>query len=201
MEADTLKEILPNCKRPEDWAQALSDVMPQYGIETPVQVAAFLSQVGHESGHLNTLVENLNYGTNGLLTTFKKYFASETVAAQYARNPEKIANRVYALRMGNGDEASGDGWKYRGRGILQVTGRNNYAACSQKLFGDDRLLDNPDLLLEPEHAVASALWYWESRNIADYSDDIVKVTKLVNGGTHGIEDRTDIYEKALGSLA
>lgn len=201
MEQEQLKEILPHCKDTEGWAQALSAVLPEYGIESPVEIAAFLSQVGHESASLNTLQENLNYGVNGLMTTFKKYFANEAVAQEYARKPEKIANRVYAGRMGNGSEESGDGWKYRGRGILQVTGKNNYAACSQKLFGDDRLLDNPDLLLEPEHAVASALWYWDSRNIKQHSEDVVQVTKMVNGGTIGLSDRQEIYNRALETLA
>jgi putative chitinase len=120
------KQLFPRSQNPENWAQSMNDVFPTYEINTPRRVAAFLAQCGHESGGWTVFEENLNYSAKGLMGIFKKYFPTEDIANQYARQPQKIANRVYANRMGNGDEASNDGWTYRGRGPIQLTGRSNY---------------------------------------------------------------------------
>lgn len=197
---DKLKAILPNCKSPEIWAQVLNDLLPSYRIDTSIRVSQFIAQTGHESAHYNTLRENLNYSADALRRVFGKYFPNDQMAAQYARQPEKIANRVYANRMGNGNEASGDGWLYRGRGIIQITGKNNYRMCSRYIFDDERLLQDPGLLLEPEYAVRSACWYWLANDINKVAEDVRTVTRIINGGSHGLADREQLYAKALKVL-
>ena len=179
-----------NAKDCEYYIDALNKVLPQYGITTPIRLAHFLAQVIHESGHLRFKLENLNYSAAALRGVFGKYFQNDEIAKEYERKPEKIANRVYANRMGNGDEKSGDGWKYRGRGLIQLTGSDNYKACGAALNLD--LTANPDLLCEnPEVIVASACWFWNSRKLNELADldDLVALTKKVNGGTNGLEDR------------
>jgi putative chitinase len=184
--------MVPACRDPISWQPLISDALEGWSEE---QTAAFIAQCAHESSHFNILSENLNYSAKALLTTFKKYFNEET-AVDYERQPARIANRVYANRMGNAGEFSGDGYKYRGRGILQVTGKNNYQACSQHLFQDDRLLQTPDLLTEKKYALESALWYWDANNLLEV-DDFVLLTKKINGGTHGLAERTTLYNRAL----
>jgi putative chitinase len=168
-----------------------------------IRLAHFLAQIIHESGNFAYSEENLNYSVEGLLTIFSKYFDNRALAEQYARKPEKIANRVYANRMGNGDEASGDGWNYRGRGLIQLTGKNNYKACGDALGLD--LVNKPVLLsmdvensVNAENSVKAACWYWRSRGINTFADkdDIAAVTKLVNGGMNGIADRIKILQRA-----
>jgi putative chitinase len=166
----------------------INEALVKFQINTPLRISHFLAQLLHESGNLLRTIENLNYGAPGLLSTFRKYFTVEQ-ATQYARKPEKIAARVYANRMENGDEATGDGWKYRGRGYIQLTGKSNYKALTESLNVD--FVANPDLVATPQYAALSAGWYWNSRGInklAD-ADDILKVTKAINGGTIGLEDR------------
>lgn len=195
---EQFKLIFPKCKEPQTWLTAITEVLPQFGIESKNQIACFLAQCGHESGEFNTIVENLNYRAERLLVVFPKYF-NATTASLYAGNPEKIANLIYAKRMGNGNEASGDGWKFRGKGIIQLTGKNNHLACSMALFGDDRLVTNPELLLTKENAVKSACWFWNSNHLNTYADtlDIVTLTKKINGGVIGIEQRTALLNKIL----
>ena len=123
---DQLKQMVKGIPYAEEWHEALDQLLPDYEIDTPQRVAAFIAQCAHESGNFRFLRENLNYSAKGLMTTFKKYFPTEALATQYQRQPERIANRVYANRMGNGDEASGDGWRYCGRGLIQLTGKDNY---------------------------------------------------------------------------
>jgi len=168
-------------------------------IDTTARLAAFIAQVGHESGNFARIEENLNYSTEGLLATFKSRFTPET-ALQYARNPEKIANYVYGNRLGNGSEASGDGWKYRGRGLIQITGKSNYYECGKGLSVD--LVSDPTLLLNPEFACRSAGWYWNRTNLNLIADrgDIKEITKKINGGYIGLQDRVDRYNLALNSL-
>ena len=180
----------------EEYIDPLNKVLPENGIDTPLRVAHFLAQVIHESGHFKTNVENLNYSSSALQSVFKKYFPNETIANQYARQPEKIANRVYANRMGNGNEESGDGWKYRGRGLIQLTGKNNYTACKTDMKID--IVKNPDLLLVPEYALKSACWFWNKNNLNQYADkdDITTITKRINGGTNGLEDRKTNLKRA-----
>jgi putative chitinase len=149
-------------------APFLAKYMKQYGIDTPLRQAHFLAQVGHESGSLNTLVENLNYSADGLRKIFSRYFTTQTLAEQYARKPLEIASRVYASRMGNGDEKSQDGWKYRGRGLIQVTGFSNYSAF-KKDTGID-VISNPNYLATIEGAVHSACWFWHKNKLNALAD-------------------------------
>jgi putative chitinase len=160
---------------------------------TDEQAAHFFGQTAHETGGFKAFSENLNYSSKGLMTTFKKYFADAAVASRYARNPENIANRVYASRMGNGDEASGDGWKYRGRGALQLTGKSNYEAFA-KWLGKPELLSAPDAVAT-EYAFDSARFFFDRNKLWAICDKgvndetILALTKRINGGTHGLEDR------------
>lgn len=191
-----LKQLSPKLKNIPEWVVQLNTLLPHYNINTNIRVAAFLSQTAHESAGFTRLVENLNYSSSGLLTVFSKYFTKE-LAEKYARKPELIANRVYGNRMGNGDEASGDGYKFRGRGILQVTGKNNYEQLSLYLFKDSRLLSNPDYLITIEGAINSALWFWDKNKLNTIADtgDTTKLTKRINGGTNGLQDRQLKYNK------
>lgn len=176
----------------EDEALKLSKkyktLLNKYGVNTPLRLAHFFAQIKHES-NLKPISENLNYSAQGLIKTFFKYFQNATIAQEYARKPEKIANRVYANRMRNGDELSGDGWKYRGRGFIQITGKNNYKSLSKDTGID--YISNPDLLLTEADSMISALWYWDKVNANDKADkdDIVSITKAINGGLNGISHR------------
>lgn len=188
---EQIKPIIPdmNWARAESYLPYLNTVLPEFEINTPLRKAHFLAQLAHESGGLKYLEENLNYSAQGLRSVFGKYFKTTEIAEEYARKPEKIANRVYANRMGNGDEQSGDGWKYRGRGLIQLTGKSNY-----QRFAVDYSIDcvnNPDLLLGPKTALISACWFWKKNNINTYADadDIHMVTKRINGGNNGILHR------------
>jgi len=175
--------------------------LPKYAIVTAYRQAHFIAQVAHESGGFNHLVENLNYSAKALRTVFGKYFPTEDMAEQYARQPEMIANVVYADRMGNGNTESGDGWKYRGRGLIQLTGKDNYQKCSEFVGVD--LLNEPDRLAQDATiAVAAACWYWDSRNLNNYAeeDDIITITKRINGGLHGLQDREQLLGLCKGVL-
>lgn len=167
----------------------------KYAINTVNRKAGFIAQTMHESGGYRLMVENLNYSAKGLLATFKKYFTPEE-AAKYERKPEMIANRAYANRMDNGPEASGDGWKYRGRGFIQLTGKHNYSKFSTSI--GKPLEESVKYLETIEGAIFSAAWYWQERKINKYCDenDIVGMTKAINGGTVGLDERTRLYAKA-----
>jgi putative chitinase len=195
--------MFPKNKNAQAWTTALVDVLPTYQIDTPERIASFLAQCGHESAGFTVLQENLNYSAEGLNKIFHKYFPTLESAQPYARHPEMIANRVYANRMGNGDEHSGEGYRYRGRGPIQLTGKDNYAACSDFLFQDDTLLQNPDMLLDPEYALHSACWFWWKNDLNNYADsaDLVTMTKRINGGTIGLEDRIAHYNQAMEIFA
>lgn len=162
-------------------ARRYKSLLERNGINTPLRLAHFFAQISHES-NLMPISENLNYSAKGLMTVFKKYFPNTAIANNYARKPEAIANRVYANRMGNGNEASGDGWRYRGRGFIQLTGRNNYQALSNHFKVD--YVRNPDLLLNEADAMMSALWFWNTNRINRFADidDLDKVSDLVNIG-------------------
>lgn len=177
--------------RAKVWAPSLVNNLPKYEINTALRISHFLAQCLHESGGFTLLVENLNYSQQGLRKVFPKYFPDDNIAFKYARQPKWIGSRVYAGRMGNGSETSGEGYLYRGRGLIMTTGKSTYSECSKFLYGDERLLTQPELLETPEGAILSACWFWTKNNlnkIAD-SDNIVKVTKVVNGGSIGAEDR------------
>jgi putative chitinase len=179
----------------EKYITALNAAMTEFEINTPARRAMFLAQCCHESGHFRAVSENLNYKAESLARVFPKYF-KDVDPSDYAKQPEKIANRVYASRMGNGDEESGDGYRFRGRGLIQLTGKSNYTACSEDLEVD--LLENPDYLTTPEGAARSAAWFWNANDLNKYADadDIVGCTKRVNGGTIGLEERTELYNEA-----
>ena len=163
--------------------------------------AGFIAQCAHESGNFCHAAENLNYKAAGLMHVFPKYFPDELHASMYEHQPEKIANRIYANRMGNGDEASGDGYKYRGRGFIQLTGKDNYTKCGHAI-GKDLTMD-PDYLTTPEGALKSALWFWNAHNLSMLADtdDVLHMTKKINGGTIGLEERTALYHKAKEVLS
>jgi putative chitinase len=176
-------------------AQVLSEipsVMEKFSITSPLRLAHFLSQCAHESGNFKAVTENLNYGAKGLRSIFGKYFKDDASAKAFERKPERIANKVYASRMGNGDEASGDGWKFRGRGYIQLTGKDNYSQFDKVV--EDDILANPDFI-DTKYPLMSAAFFYEKNKLWKICDggadkeDVIAVTKRVNGGTHGLEDR------------
>jgi len=187
---DTDEEII------EKFVEDLNAVMEFYEINNKQRISMFLAQVGHESGGLRTIKENLNYSADRLKVIFPKYFRGVDTAP-FAKNPQKIANRVYASRMGNGDEASGDGYRYCGRGLIQLTGKSNYQAFAQDM--NMSLEEATEWMNTEEGAAWSAGWFWDSRELNQYADkgDILTVTKKINGGTIGLEDRKSHYEAAL----
>lgn len=197
-----LKNIIPRNQNVEDWYNALIKFMPQYNINTTKRIAAFLAQCAHESGEFSSTKENLNYRPETLVKLFGKYFDLAT-AQKYCAMPNKqeaIANRIYANRMGNGNEASGDGYKYRGRGLIQLTGKDNYTRYAKSLNGK---LDEIVKQLETfDGCVQSACWFWNTNNLNRWADtgDILTLTKKINGGTIGIDDRIKHYEHALHIL-
>jgi putative chitinase len=169
--AEQFSELFPRCADPDGWVEAMNEVFPEYGIDTPQRIAAFIAQCGHESGGWRVFSENLNYSAKALNAVFGKYFArAGRDAEEYHRQPEKIANVVYANRMDNGDTDSGDGWRFRGRGPIQLTGRANYTKFSE--WADlPEVLDRPDIVAEDkEVALKSALFYWDTNNLTRYSD-------------------------------
>ena len=201
--AAKLQECLPNNKEIDLWFPVLQRYFEKYEINTIQRVAAFLAQCGHESMDFTITHENLNYSAQGLTGTFKKYFPTLDDATLYERQPEKIANKVYSNRMGNGTEDSGDGWKFCGRGILQITGHDNYNECSQFVFQDNRLLTTPDWLESKEGCVAGACWFWTNHKLNDLADqdDIKEITHKINGGYIGLDDRTARYNNCCDILA
>ena len=174
----------------------------KYKINTPKRISHFLAQVNYESGYMNYVEENLNYSAERLLKVFPKYFKTIDEAKEFEYKGEKIANKVYANRMGNGDEQSGDGYRYRGRGLIQLTGKNNYLKFS-KWYNDSKIfVDNPDLLIQPQFAVLSAFFYWDTHKLNDYIVDNVDdytickvITKKINGGYNGLAERFRLYKK------
>jgi putative chitinase len=196
-----LQQIIPKNKYVSYWYQALQQLLPQYEINTTERIAAFLAQCAHESGGFVFIKENLNYRWASLRKTFPKYFPTDALAQQYEKQPEKIANRVYANRMGNGPEESGDGYRFCGRGLIQVTGRENYSwfAASLQISPEEA----SEYMETFEGAAQSACWFWESNNLNQWADkgDILTLTKRINGGTIGLEDRKKHYEHCLHILS
>ena len=183
---------------PDDVIAQIPSVMSTFKIDTALRLSHFLAQCGHESAGFKAVQENLNYGAKGLLGIFKKYFPTEAKALQYERKPEKIANLVYGSRMGNGDEASGDGYKFRGRGYIQLTGKNNYAAFGKAINED--ITANPDLV-STKYPLLSAAWFWSSNSLNALADkgaddaSVTAITKRVNGGTIGLPDRIKHFKE------
>lgn len=193
---DQLKQIVPGNPYIEQWYEALVVLLPDYDINTKPRVAAFLAQCAHESGGFRAIKENLNYRAVTLRKIFPKYFPTDELAAQYAGRPEKIANKVYGGRMGNGPEESGDGFRYCGRGLIQLTGKDNYTRYAQSL--EISVEEAGEHLTTFEGCVQSACWFWEANNLNQWADkgDILTLTKRINGGTIGLEDRKRHYEHA-----
>ena len=200
---EQLKELLPKNPYVEQWHSALSKLLPDYEINTPQRVAAFIAQCSHESAGFMVLKENLNYRAASLRKVFPKYFPDDEIAQQYAsmkNKQEAIANRVYASRMGNGPEESGDGYRYCGRGLIQLTGKDNYTRYAQSL--EISVEEASEHLTTFEGCVQSAAWFWEANNLNQWADkgDILTLTKRINGGTIGLEDRIKHYNHALEVL-
>lgn len=177
------------------WAKPLTDACARFFIDSPARLAAFIAQVGHESASLTALSENLNYSAEALVRVWPTRLTPLTATA-YARQPEKIANLVYANRMGNGPEITGDGWRYRGRGPIQITGKANYGDAGQAI--GEFLVPKPERVLEPAIGALVAAWFWSNRGLNRLADagEFDKITKAINGGTNGAADRQDRHERA-----
>ena len=200
---EQLKQLLPKNPYIDYWHAALTKLLPDYDINTSQRIAAFIAQCSHESAGFTALKENLNYRWQTLRKLFPKYFPDDAIAQEYANKPNKqeaIANRIYASRMGNGDEASGDGYRFCGRGLIQLTGRNNYTFFAGSL--DITVEEATEYLNTFEGAAQSACWFWETNNLNQWADkgDILTLTKRINGGTIGLDDRIKHYEHALHVL-
>jgi putative chitinase len=188
------------------WLDPINQTLARFSIDTPNEVASFLAQIGHESGSLKRVIENLNYSASGLAATWPSRYRDRATgnpnrkALALHRKPIAIANDAYANRMGNGDAASGDGWRYRGRGLIQITGKNNYTKCGQFLGVD--LISKPDLLGLAEYAALSAGWFWHVNGLDQLDDDlcVLAETKRINGGTNGLADREKRMRMALNAL-
>lgn len=208
IDADLIKKALPQCKTPDVWADALNPAMAQFQINNPGRIASFLAQTGHESGQFNRLTEGLYYKTAArLVAVWPKRFPNEAAAAPYVANEQKLANYIYALRIGNGPESSGDGYRFRGRGLIQITGRSNYADVGKALGVD--LLATPELLIEPKWAALSAAYFWFGHGLNALADDetddndiedFTTMTKKINGGTAGLQDRLALYRAIMPLL-
>ena len=207
--SNQLLKALPLCLHPELWVAPLNQAFDRFGINSNMRIAAFLAQVGYESGQFNTLVENLNYSTaSRLVKIWPKRFMNEAQASAFVNQREKLGNFVYAKRLGNGDASTGDGFRYRGRGLIQITGRSNYAAVG-KVLGLNALTQ-PDLLLDPANAALSAAWFWSSRGLNELADDRTgdddledfgTITKIINGGKAGLQARLALYNTIVPVLA
>ena len=200
---DQLKKLLPKNPYIDYWYNALSQLLPDYEINTPQRIAAFIAQCAHESGNFMVLQENLNYRPPTLRKIFPKYFPTDAIANDYCSRPNKqeaIANKVYANRMGNGDEASGDGYRYRGRGLIQLTGKDNYTFFAGSLGITEE--EAAEYMATFEGACQSACFFCEQNKLNQWADkgDIVTLTKRINGGTIGLDDRIKHYEHALHVL-
>ena len=193
-----LKQLLPKNPYVEHWHRALAQLLPDYEINTPQRIAAFIAQCAHESGGFMVLKENLNYKAATLRKIFPKYFPTDAMAAEYAAKPNKqeaIANLVYANRMGNGGPETGDGYRYCGRGLIQLTGKQNYTWFAASL--GITVEEAAEYLQTFEGAAQSACWFWETNNLNALADksDILTMTKRINGGTLGLEERTNNFNK------
>lgn len=195
-----LSQIFPQTPRStlNELIEPLNKTLVKIGLNSPVEIAAFLAQVGHESGEFRFVSENLNYSAAGLRATFRKYFATQTLAEAYARQPQRIANRVYANRMGNGPEASGDGWLYRGGGYLQITGKRNYTALAKWL--GKTVPETISYVRTTAGAIESAAWFWLENGLKALSNDMEALTRRINGGVNGLAHRLELYNRAVAVL-
>lgn len=196
-----LQQFLPTNPHVEHWFEALAKVLPDYDITSVQRIAAFLGQTYVESAAYTAIQENLNYKAESLCRVWPSHFPNMEVANQYAHNPEMIANRAYAGRMGNGPEESGDGWKFCGRGLIQITGRTNYSTFADSI--STPVDEMPEYLGTFEGSVQSACWFWETHNLNQFADtgDIKTMTHIINGGYLGLEERQQHYNRALQLLS
>lgn len=198
IDVQKFKKVFPACKEPDKFCNLLDNLLPAAGIDTKERVNMFLAQCGHESGGFTRFTEGLNYSAKGLLATFPKYFPDLKTALIYERQKEKIANRVYANRMGNGPESSGDGFKYRGRSAIQLTGKDNYAAFTKDTGID--IVTNPDIINDDLSLIIKiSIWFWNKNGLNSFADkkDVLGATKKINGGMNGIHEREDFFNKLL----
>jgi putative chitinase len=197
---DKFSKMIPTNKNPDLWFQPAIEMFRKYEINTENRIAGFMSQTAHESGDFRIVVENLNYSWERLRQVFPKYFPTDEAAKRMHRKPEAIANIVYANRMGNGNANSGDGWRFRGRGLIQLTGRNNMTAFANSI---KKTPENAALYCEtPKGALESACWFWKANRLNRFCDanDITGLSRAVNGGTNGLSDRTKRYNNAKAIL-
>lgn len=217
MTPDSPLLVAAKVKEPGKWLEAVVEACARFQINTPKRIAAFLAQTAHESGGYTMLEENLNYSAETMAVVWPNRFAEKGADGKYIkengknkpnkfalalhRKPEMIANVVYSNRMGNGTIESGEGWLYKGRGLKQLTGKDNYTRCSAALGVD--LIAKPELLLTPQYAALSAGWFWDSNRLGDFADrdDFVGMTKKINGGTIGLADRESRYKAVLNALS
>ncbi len=194
---EQLSQILKSNNNVDDWYEALRENLLAHNINTKNRIAAFIAQCAHESANFKILKENLNYRAESLRRVWPRHFPTDEIAQLYAKQPEKIANRAYANRMGNGDEDSGDGWKFCGRGLIQLTGRNNYQLFADSIQYDINEL--PEYLTTFEGAIKSACWFWTVNKLNQWADqsDITTLTKKINGGTLGLDERIKHYNHIL----
>lgn len=202
MTPQELKQILPLCRDTLTWSRHLT-LAEVFGVSTPARRAAFIAQVGHESAQLTRVIENMSYSVRGLMSTWPKRFPTPESTATFARNPERLANYVYGDRLGNGPMESGDGWRYRGRGLIQVTGRANYEVTGKGLGLN--LIERPALLEIAEHAVRSAAFFWQTNGLNKLADDgtekaFREITRRINGGYNGYDDRAALWSTAKAVL-
>jgi putative chitinase len=200
MTLEEFNAIVPNNPYAEQWVEALNKILTQYDITTPLRIAAFMGECCVESTNFTAIQENLNYKAESLHRTWPSHFETMEIAEQYAHKPEAIANRAYANRMGNGDEASGDGWKYCGRGLIQLTGKDNYQAFADSL--QMNVEDTPAYMATFEGAVQSACYFWGNANLNSHADagNIDQISHIINGGTLGQEERRQHYQRACQIL-
>jgi putative chitinase len=211
--AEQFAGLFPKAQDPQSWVDSMNNVFPTYKINTLKRIAAFLAQCGHESGGWIVFEENLNYSAERLMVIFKKYFSTKELANDYARQPQKIANLVYGGRLGNGPEESGDGWLYRGRGPIQLTGKNNYREFAKYMFEEnliedqEKFLNNPYLVAatataDRKFALMSAIWFWNKNklNVEADAGNLESMTRKINGGLNGLEDRKKLYNQAIELL-
>lgn len=207
LSADALKRVFPLCPDPDAWAKALAPALDRYEINTRDRICSFLAQTGHESGQFRILVESLNYSAARLTKVWPKRFPTLAAAAPYAQNEQKLGSFVYANRLGNGDVGSGDGFRYRGRGLIQLTGKSNYAAAG-KAIGVD-LVSHPEYLQQPPYAALSAAWFWQSHGLNALADDKTddddledfrEITRRINGGLIGVQERFALYKQIEGLM-
>ena len=199
---EKFQKCVPHCQDHAVWFRTFSEYFPKFEITTPERVAGFITQCQQDTKSFNLLEEDLNLNSVGLRRLYPRHFPIDALSEKYANNPSAIANKIYSNKYGNGDEASGEGWKYRRRGLLPLVGKSNYENCSTELFGDTRLVETPDLAATPEYAVLVACWFWNSGNLNRWCDEgnIPMLTRKANGFATGLDLKIAKWNTALEIL-